>query len=440
MNTFDLIVVGSGPIAISALSELVNVSTNLKIAFISGVGDGSPSQHSGLHPKIDMVAHARDEPVGGVNLLRFDKFKKGGIFSTAAIGGLANYWGQQFLRYEKHDFWPKHFFESFEEYLDYCRVIEDLFELSNDDASENHLSHIFEYTARFPRLLTGTVYSPGSNLNAMRGLYSQLLSQCSISTINSRVSSLRSINNQVEIKLQNGLHIGARKVLLSAGVVGDLEIVMRSWPEILAARFSDHSPSMLYFSDHFGFIKNKYLHNKSKNFNSLTIEKKNSGNVNLFSSVYRMSMEPLGLLLKALNFPMISPKFHPPKWLDLILPIQVWTPHGKIEYQINNILKNATVVNKTIIDDELISFRNFLNNHGLVLGASKTPPGYGFHYHSARVSQDGEQYRGLSDYIDEMSSGKIICIDASIHSNIGLRPPTLSIMAAAKKIVHDLYA
>jgi hypothetical protein len=440
MKIFDLIVVGSGPIAISALSELVNISTNLKIAVISGVGEGTPSQCSRLHPKIDMVAYERNEPVGGVSLLKFDNFKRGNIFSTAAIGGLANYWGQQFLRYEKNDCWPKHLFESFGEYVDYCSDIEGLFNFSNDETSEILLNDVYGYTAKFPRLLTGTIGAPNTNLKAMRDLYSQILNQTNISTINGRVSSFRSLNNKVEIELQNGLKIEAKKVLLSAGVVGDLEITMRSWRDISTARFSDHSPAMLYFSDHFGFIKNKYAQNQSTNFNTLTIEKINSANVNLFSSVYRMSMAPLGLLIKALNFDSLFPKFYPPKLIDLVLPIQVWTPHGKIEYQINNNYKNVTVVENPIIDNELINFRKFLNCHGYVLGSSKTPPGHGFHYHSARVSPNGDQYMDLSNYINEMSGGKIICIDASIHASIGLRPPTLSMMAGAKKIVHHLYA
>ena len=142
MKIFDLIIIGSGPNAIAALSEFVNISTNLRIAIISGAEEPTTFQYSGLHQKIDSIARERNEQVGAVNPRKFENLKKGSIFSTASIGGLGNYWGQQFLRYEKNDFWPKDIFDHFKDYLDHIFENNDVIIFNKSIISSDKTCHI----------------------------------------------------------------------------------------------------------------------------------------------------------------------------------------------------------------------------------------------------------------------------------------------------------
>src|SRR5688500_17580173 len=103
-NSNDLIVIGAGPTAIAALH---GVPAGLRISVVTGAGmhDGSP-----VHPKIRSVAYEQREAPGVTDFRPLPGDR--GLHDTATVGGLANYWGQQFIRYEHNDPWPRNVFEN----------------------------------------------------------------------------------------------------------------------------------------------------------------------------------------------------------------------------------------------------------------------------------------------------------------------------------------
>jgi len=95
------------------------------------------------------------------------------LFSTAAIGGLANYWRQQFTRFLAGEPWPGALFSDHADYLNECAAIERLFSISGRQALGIHVEgHDFCFTA--PRLLTGSWDNPAAGLSAMCGVYQAL--------------------------------------------------------------------------------------------------------------------------------------------------------------------------------------------------------------------------------------------------------------------------
>src|ERR1035438_10333032 len=122
MDDFDIVIVGSGPAAVAAMHAL---DKSQRIAIVAGNAI-STTQASRVHPKIQAVASARDEFVGVTEELARRHGRRRPLFSTAAIGGLANYWGQQFVRFSAGDPWPRHLFNDFAEYTSACQPIEGL--------------------------------------------------------------------------------------------------------------------------------------------------------------------------------------------------------------------------------------------------------------------------------------------------------------------------
>src|ERR1700676_4064835 len=112
MNDFDKIIFGSGPAAVAAMHAM---DKSQRIAIVAG-NAVSTSRPSKIHPKIHAVASTRDEFAGVTEPLVRGYGRRKPLFSTAAICGLANYWGQQFVRFSVGDPWPRHLFKDYAEY------------------------------------------------------------------------------------------------------------------------------------------------------------------------------------------------------------------------------------------------------------------------------------------------------------------------------------
>jgi len=429
---FDLVVIGAGPAAVSALA---GIPTRMKIAIATGEKAANAKLSSNIHPKIRTVALEKGEQPGIARLLPFKESSNGALFDTAVQGGLARYWGQQVIHYECCDPWPKEFFASYDEYLQACSQIEKFFLCLPDIDCRKSQSLSSGYEAYLPRLLLGTKRDPEAGLLSMGLVFQQLAEKHNATLYRDSVSQLKLHNRYISVLLSDGTVLTARRVILAAGVVGSLRIVMESNPEIRSIRLSDHAPYMYYFVDRAGLVKHAQL-NSLQHFNCLSIERIECQQVRLFASLYRMSRATVALTLAALGFPPILLHTRPPKIVDLIIPIQVWTNKSKMQYQIDRNDSFTTLISRPDFesDKELYCFSDWLKSKGIIICKSNTIPGYGFHYHAGEISLDGENFSELSSFISEKYRNKIICTDASIMRKIGIRPHTLTAMAISYKI------
>ena len=160
----------------------------------------------------------------------------------------------------------------------------------------------------------------------------------------------------------------------------------------------------------------------------------------LFASFYRITKSSIGLILASLGAPPFLSRTSPPKIADLITPIQVWTEDSYASYIIARDFKEAFLEAK--VSDkgnmDFATFKSDLCQMGHILHLSNTRPGFGFHYHNGEVSVDGVKYIPIKDFLFDRFGKKVVCADASILRNIGLRPHTLTAMAAGYKQIINL--
>lgn len=427
---YDVVVIGAGPAAVAAMTAL---PTDLKMVVVTGASEVSLSTGYRVHPKINDVSRRRREAKGVARPLAFEDFKTHALFDTATVGGLANYWGQQFLRYEKNDPWPHEVFDDFPDYESHCGKVEELFTVSPKNPTEKQ--HKGDYLQCAPNLLVGTKDDPDAGLLSMREVFRSISERQSARIVHEAAASWSVEDGVVCLSLTNGSRIVARTLFLAAGVVGSLRLAISSCPDLCAARISDHSPYMFYY-----FPRSKRMdlerYGSADHFNSLRLERTEDDRGQLFASVYRMSRAPYSLTLSALGLPPLLPNTYPPRLADIVLPIQVWTENSKARYEIKRDPPTAVLKDmpEPRDDKELARFSDWLAREGHVLRRTMTPPGFGFHYHAGGVSCDGKSFQKLQTFLDARYSGRVVCVDSSVLGEVGVRPHTLTAMAAARRI------
>ncbi|MBC8242458.1 MAG: hypothetical protein H8E30_18575 [Alphaproteobacteria bacterium] len=431
---YDAVLIGAGPAAVAAISA---VPDNLKIAAATGASAASKSVGRFVHPKIDDISLRRRELKGVAHPLTFNGRKKGALYDTATVGGLANYWGQQFLRYDRNDPWPHDIFDNYSDYAASCEKVEQLFSCMS--VAEREVRQDDGYLQCAPNLLVGSKDDPRAGLSSLRDVFQSMSARKLDRVVSEAVSTWSIKDGLVHLRLDNGDWLVARQVILAAGVVGSLRLVMRSCPDLCVARLSDHMPYMLYYVPKFGKF-NLRVSGDTGHFNSLSLERADEDHVQLFASVYRMSKAPLSLMLSALGLPPWLPNLYPPQLVDAILPIQAWTVNSKARYVIKRDSAKAVLdyAPAACHDDELIRFMDWLSNRGHILRRTMTPPGFGFHFHAGAVSSDGESFEGLQAFLDARYAGRVICVDGSILREVGARPHTLTAMAAAHRVISNV--
>jgi hypothetical protein len=193
------------------------------------------------------------------------------LADTASVGGLANYWGQQFLRYRENDPWPREFFETYSTYCEACSEIEGLFsvDIGETQLKLNNLPATFQLAT--PRLVSGVVAAQSNGLTAMRLAFERLAFQREIEVLPAIATRLSKIKNGIQVELADGSTLNAKAVLMCAGVISSLRIAMNSDPDIVAVKLKDHAPTMLYVADLGGKL-NLFKAKQSNHFNTLTIE------------------------------------------------------------------------------------------------------------------------------------------------------------------------
>lgn len=430
---FDAVLIGSGPSAVSVLAAL---PPRLSVAIVTGEGAITDSQPSNIHSKIRVVARERKELPGIANPLYFEEKKGGGLFDTATIGGLANYWGQQVIECLEGDPWPREHFSSYTEYLQICSTVKALFTCSGTQDEPSSIPFASPYVAHTPHLLMGTKVSPESGLKAMREAFMTLSKNQDSTFYANPAIHLEPNGSHIRVYLADGKCISARRCFLAAGVVGSLRLIMASCQEVQSIRMADHAPYMCYFLDQSRLVKRMYS-DTLDHFNYLSLQRIEAKQTKLFASLYRMSRAPIGMILAALGLPPYFSRTRPPQIIDRITPVQVWTQATYMSYQLNKEETNAHLLYSPVpkADTELQYFQNWLSNYGFILHRSQTTPGYGFHYHAGEVSMNGKLFHSPKGFIKERFEGKLLCVDSSILTKIGTRPHTLTSMASTYNLV-----
>ena len=435
-RAFDVALIGSGPASIAALQGLRGGAS---IAVVSGTSRHIVPRAS-VHPKIQAVSVSSSEMPGVVPAYRRSVGRGRPLFSAASTGGFANYWGQQFLRYECGDPWPREIFDDFAAYLDHCDEVEQGFVLSGGADLAVRAGGQHGYVARVPRLLIGAVQDPASNLKAMRHAFYVQAERTRAQVFDTRANSIESAQGGWRVLLQDEAPIFAKKVILAAGVLGTSQLIGNSFPDIDRLRLSDHAPWMLYSIGLRRLFAERPPGHRH-HFNAITLEKLEERVCAAFASLYDMGRADMNLMLASTigrSFGALR-SVRAPVGAGLIKPIQIWTPSTFEDVDIyprDGTAHEVASPKSTPHDDpQLLEMLNVLRGLGArCLKISRTIPGCGFHYHNLRVAAAGGSEVSVVDYLRERAGDGVVCVDASVLSSIGTRPHTLTAMAASLQI------
>lgn len=436
---FDVVLIGAGPTSISALQGL---GRGESIAVISG-SSTTISPREIVHPKIQAVSVSNNEVPGVVSAYSRASNRRKPLLSSAIVGGLANYWGQQFLRYESGDPWPRDVFGDFATYEAQCAAVEKGFVFTGGSDVLLPATRA-GYSARLPRLLVGSIESPASDLMAMRHAFRAQVNRTGAEVFGTRAASLERTQRVWRINLHDGEPITANRVLLAAGVLGTAQLISNSFQDVENARLSDHSPWMVY-----GFGMRRLFAQRpassTHHFNAITLEKLEQASSAMFASLYDMGRADLNLLLAST----ISRTFHifksmrAPFGSALLKPVQIWTPltfdeididlHGGIAREIPN--SHTSPRDDRILGEVLDVLRDL---GASCLKVTRTLPGDGFHHHNLKIKSKGGGCVPVAAFLRQRTNDSVTCVDASVLPKIGLRPHTLTAMAASLQICSRL--
>jgi hypothetical protein len=428
---FELLIVGAGPVAAATLMGLQNPG---RICVVTGAAaTTAPKAH--IHPKIRTVADRRGEPAGLTDPIAIADTATL-AFSTATIGGLANYWGQQFIRYLPTDPWPSCVFGRYEKYEAACARIETAFTIDQANTlTQPNARRMAPYRSENPRLLVGTADDPGAGLLSMRRTMEQLLARHDAITIDARVESLASYGGTWQARLTDSSIVSARRIVLAAGVLGTAALLMRSFPEVSSVRLRDHAPWMLYTRG-LGQLVPTTRPGKDPNFIVQSIFRDMDSGPALFATIYNMRYAELNLIFAAFtgrSIPALA-GLRAPWPADMIKPVQVWTDATLSTVEIDRHQRNARIISHPTVsaDRELERFIAILRDDRVsILKTSITPALQGFHYFGLEILINGGSPRPVEDFLAERSRRNVHCLDASGLREVGCRPPAETLMARA---------
>lgn len=423
---FDVVLIGSGPAAVAALAA---APARARIGIVTGA---TRTRVRVTHSKIRAVAFERRELPGVGDIMPFTDGNAGSLFSTATVGGLASYWGQQFVRYAPADPWPRDIFGDHAAYLRACAAIEAMFRIEGSGGDQDTVSLGGSYLASSPRLLVGTAAAVDAGLLAMRAVFADLASKAGATIIGERAVSFARDGDDVKIRLENGDRLAADRLIIAAGVVGSLRLIMAACPEIAATRFDDHAPFMLYALGA-GALRSRLPRRPTRHFNALTIEHIEHDRTRLFASLYDMRHASMSLFLAAVGLPPALRGWRAPQLAGVLSPIQVWTQATRQRIEICADGRVAVVENAPAAadDPDATALLGWLKSQGVRVRVGGSAPGMGFHYHRATLSLNHVDFTSPDIFLTERFGNVVHCVDASLLGTIGCRPPTLTAMAAA---------
>jgi hypothetical protein len=432
---FDVLIVGAGPAATAAL---IGIDQRARLGIVTGSTFRTNVSTKDIHAKIRAVADSRKEMPGVLDPIAISGRTHPAV-STAIIGGLANYWGQQFIRYISSEEWPRQYFDGYDSYQASCSQIEaEFFFDESNGPSELNQTALGAYQACSPRLLIGTKVNLKAGLGAMRQVIEQKLIDRGATKIDDRVDSLIWFRGRWKARLSGGNVVSARRIVLAAGVLGTASLLMRSFAQIQSVLIHDHSPLWLY-----AFGMNKVIRTTRKrtappHFNVQTLQKETDEGFVLFASVYNIRYAELNLISNMLIGKSISAFAGlrapwPANWINRV---QVWTKSTTITVCIERSRNAAHVIHQPNFetDAELCKFKAAMRDHNVsIVKINGTPPLQGYHFHGLEISTDNYTYVPIKEFLNQCSSGSLICVDASVLNQISCRPHTETVMATATR-------
>lgn len=360
------------------------------------------------------------------------------LFSSAEIGGFANYWGQQFVRYSASELPGSELFRSHTDYEDECSAVERLFCIRGGDLMS--VDSTTGYQLSVPRLLTGSSDDPTAGLDSMCRVYQQILNGLGARAYATRAVAMNQEGGDWVVSLEDGEKITARKILLAAGVKGTAHFLLRSFPDLQTVRFRDHGPWVVYVT-RLGRLMRTRPENAPMHFNAMTLEKVQDGTCMCFGSVYDLMAADLNLLLASSigRSSSLVRNRRAPRVVSLVNVVQVWTPSTydiiDIDAQAGTATAGPRSAKRPEDDGELLNALSMLRSKGArVIRISRTQPGLGFHYHGLRARAPGRSFQGISDLLLQRTQDAVTCVDASTMHDIGRRPHTLTAMASARRM------
>lgn len=425
MPLFDIALVGAGPSAYAGLVALRGFSGS--VAVLTGA---TPDNRKHSHAKIASVAFERRKDAGLADCIRFG----GGapdVFAAAEVGGFANFWGQQLLRYDTGEPWGAGVaLPTWRDYLAACDEVESYLRVQGGEIAISENEGPIGLEISTPRLLVGTREMPDSGLNGMAHAARAVIADLGdVHVSPARVHRILPAGNALRLELSGGSDLRARRVFLAAGVLGTGTLLTRSLSDTENISFLDHVPYMLKTMK-LGRALDQVSVRPDGNFNTLTLKRRVRGRCELFGSVYAMSAAPLSLLTASLGLGPRLRAWRPGRLVDIVRPIQLWTPKtfSRCEYSIHRKLFEADAAPSPEDDLVLKDFRGWLNRRRVMHSLTTTQAGQGFHYHGLTF---GQTRTPVDQVLADVFKGRVHCIDASVLAEIGCPPHTLTMMAQA---------
>lgn len=432
-QAYDVVLIGAGPTAYAALGALAG--SDKTVAVVTGAPEAAAAAglEAGLHPKIQSVAFERRHPPGVAERIPVDP--AGQVYASAEAGGLANYWGQQLVFYDAGDLQgldPA--LTDLKAYRGHAQAALEGLRVTGGDVGGALLAGDGSMMLNRPRLLTGTQDMPEAGLAAMaQAVQARLSAMPPQHVFHLRAQHVtRDTEDQVRIRLSDGSDLRARHVLLAAGVLGTAGIVIRSLPGLARARFQDHAPYMLYTLG-LGRVLPPGTPETPNHFNALSMTQSVDGACGMFASVYRMSRAPVSLVTATLG---VGPRLRGwllPRGVDLIRPVQVWTPSSvaHLSYQPAQDRIMGMAGPDPDADPVLAQFRSDLRGARVRSHLGMTAPGQGFHYHGLSLGASDQSLQPVDRVLKDAFGACLTCLDASSLTRIGCQPHTLTAMAQA---------
>ena len=407
---YDYIIIGAGPSAYASLYALRH--EKIKLGVITGYDKTKISKNN--------HNHIIDRYKSKYSIKEFFHINNYKLFSPGIIGGLSNFWGGGF----------------------FCTKFENLYDFKKIFKNENTYKSIIK---KFDINLNVDFIQAKKkifikNYKKINGFYLEdkkifkkkivnvINSKKSFKIYNSLVENIKRNKTYFDINLQNLRKIRCKKIILTAGVLGNISILKKSFA-VKSFSFYDDTPWLVYLLNF-----NKNFLEKYRLTNFINIAK----SINLFTSFYNFKFVRLNELLyffikKKINI--LNFNFNFP-FSNIFTFGQIWTKNTRVKIFVKDL--NCTYDNLNKTDIKLSNFIQSLRQKKIFkIYAKRQSPGYGFHYHNLNIIYKNKNFR-IHEFLKLKFGKNLICNDASIILKTSPISVTSTIMAIAYQLTKKL--
>ncbi len=409
MRVYNNIIVGSGPIGSHVFKRLKKNSL-----IITGE-TGKTISSKNIHPKIRLELEKNTKKITDLIYSKKNNFF---LYSSAEVGGLANYWGGQFFDYKKNEYWPKEIFKKFSIYEKTIRIIDKMYPVDKSKIIKQIKSNKLTINQLLPPLFKNKIVNKSS-----------LKKEAKKNLIEDRVISFKKLKNNIVQVITEKKVFYCKKLILCTGPIGNSLILLRSFKNINYLKFKDDNPRMIFG---FNLGRKKYLHNKHDKVMDFDILKSNK--LLAYSTIYNIDPNHFNFFLKPIvNF-----------FRDFIRMFffygQFWVSNEYNEIKIkkngSDFVISAETINPSKND---VSIIKELGHIGFkVIKILKLKFAYGFHYHCLKINHEGKIH-SINNFVKKMKlNNNVFCLDSSVIEKIGLKPPTKTYLATAEFLLKKI--